>query len=401
MDKPKIENAPGLVWRPRKDEWMATWQARSDLVKRGYLPKVVNIWTGAEPSEIDKQLIADRCMQLQNEMLVWGRGGVPIVGAFDGTLQGLVKCYQTDADSTYRKLRYKSRVFYDTLCGILLRDHAGEKVDDIKARTILRWYEGWSADGKVAMGHAMVGMLRTLCSFGSTILEDDGCARVKGLMSDMRFTMAKPRGERLTAEQVVAIRQAAHAACRPSIALAQAIQFECMLRQKDVIGEWVPKDEPGLSDIVNEAGEKWLRGLRWHEIDRELILRHTTSKRNKDIEVNLRMAPMVMEELARIGDLPSSGPVIRSEITGRPYKTLHFRTEWRTIATAAGVPTAVKNMDTRAGAISEATDAGAELEHVRHAATHGDISMTQRYSRGGTEKIAQVQKARIEYRNKK
>jgi hypothetical protein len=58
-------------------------------------------------------------------------------------------------------------------------------------------------------------------------------------------------------------------------------------------------------------------------------------------------------------------------------------------------------MDTRAGAISEATDAGAELEHVRHAATHGDISMTQRYSRGGTEKIAQVQKARIEYRNKK
>jgi hypothetical protein len=174
-----------------------------------------------------------------------------------------------------------------------------------------------------------------------------------------------------------------------------------MLRQKDVIGEWVPKNEPGLSDIVNDAGEKWLRGLRWHEINGDLILRHTTSKRNKDIEVNLRMAPMVMEEFARIGDLPSSGPVIRSEVTGRPYKTVHFRTEWRTIATAAGIPAAVKNMDTRAGAISEATDAGAELEHVRHAATHGDISMTQRYSRGGTEKIAQVQKARIEYRNKK
>jgi hypothetical protein len=53
---------------------------------------------------------------------------------------------------------------------------------------------------------------------------------------------------------------------------------------------------------------------------------------------------------------------------------------WRKVATAAGVPKTVYNMDSRAGAISEATDAGAELEHVRHAATHSDISMTQRYS---------------------
>jgi hypothetical protein len=30
-----------------------------------------------------------------------------------------------------------------------------------------------------------------------------------------------------------------------SIALAQAIQFDCALRQKDVIGEWVPESEPG------------------------------------------------------------------------------------------------------------------------------------------------------------
>jgi len=57
-------------------------------------------------------------------------------------------------------------------------------------------------------------------------------------------------------------------------------------------------------------------------------------------------------------------------------------------------------MDSRAGAISEATDAGADLEQVRHAATHSNISMTQRYSRGAEGKIETVQLARIEHRNK-
>jgi hypothetical protein len=58
-------------------------------------------------------------------------------------------------------------------------------------------------------------------------------------------------------------------------------------------------------------------------------------------------------------------------------------------------------MDSRAGAITEATDAGATLEETRHAATHSDTKMTQRYSRGSSDKIAAVMKKRIEHRNKK
>lgn len=65
---------------------------------------------------------------------------------------------------------------------------------------------------------------------------------------------------------------------------------------------------------------------------------------------------------------------------------------------ACGIPDDVKNMDSRAGAISEATDAGADLEHVRHAATHSDIGMTQKYSRGSADKVAGVQRKRTEHR---
>jgi site-specific recombinase XerD len=190
----------------------------------------------------------------------------------------------------------------------------------------------------------------------------------------------------------------AHRINRPSIALAQAIQFEGMLRQKDIIGEWVPIAEPGTSAVIHK-GLKWLRGIRWEEIDENLVLRHVTSKRQKEVEIRLADAPMVVAELAKV-ERKGSGPVIVNESSGRPYSVTHFRQIWRTIATAAGVPKSVRNQDSRAGAITEATQAGADLESIKHAATHSDIAMTQRYARSSHEKSAKVMQMRAAHRTK-
>jgi hypothetical protein len=179
-----------------------------------------------------------------------------------------------------------------------------------------------------------------------------------------------------------------------------------MLRQKDVIGEWVPMSEPGLSDTFH-AGMKWLRGLRWEEIDDNLTLAHETSKREKMLKVPLSKAPMVLEELDRQfphfktqgrSALPRSGPIVINEYNQVPWGADEYRRHWRKAATAAGVPKTIRNMDSRAGAITEATEAGAELEHIKHAATHGDIAMTQRYSRGAADKIAGVMDLRTAHR---
>ena len=77
-----------------------------------------------------------------------------------------------------------------------------------------------------------------------------------------------------------------------------------------------------------------------------------------------------------------------------------FRRFWRIVATDAGIPVHVRNMDTRAGAISEAADAGVALEDIRHAATHSDVKMTARSSRGSEDKIARVMATRAASRNK-
>lgn len=402
---PKTENTPGITWRKTKLGWEARWRARADLVKRGFKPRVVRLWASEqneiEPDEFSVAFIQDRCNALQSEMLVWGRGGLP-PEAFDGTIRTLARCYQTDPDSDYHKGRYNTRGYYDTLCRMIVEYWGDKQLQEIKLRDVIRWHQHYLDQGKIAMGHSLIGMLRTLVGFGARLLEIPECVRLQGVLKQ-RFKMPKPRTSMLTAGMVVAIRREAHKAGRPSIALAQALQFEmgAGIRQKDVIGEWVPISEPGISAVTN-GNMKWLRGLDWKEIDANWICTHITSKRQKEITVALTLAPMVVEEWNGRGRdvFPASGPVITDEKTGLPYTAQDFRKAWRRIATDAGVPRGIRNMDTRAGAISEATDSGAPLEKVRKAATHSDIGMTQKYSRGDAEATAEVMQLRVAHRNK-
>ena len=415
-EPPKINNAPGLKWKARaKGRWEAWWRPRRDLVGRGYPKTMHRLWHGIDPTEMDRKWISDRCNFMQNEMLVWGQGGIPDVATFDGTLKGLIDCYQTAKFSPFHSIRFHSRRNYIRLLKRIVEKHGETTLDTIKVLTLVMWHQEWAAGGRVSMGHGFIAMLRTVINFGATFYEDAHCERISGVLHRQKFKMAKPRDNFLTSRQADALRARARATGWPSVALAQAFQFEGTLRQKDLIGEWVPYEEPGVSE-VHHAGMKWLRGIRWTEIDGALILRHNTSKREKDIVIDLKLAPMVLDELARSYPgavevtedkitvrrdlLPADGPIIQNENLKRPFNDTTFRIRWRKLAALAGIPANVYNMDSRAGAITEATNSGAALEDIRHAATHGDIAMTQKYSRDGDAKTAKVMKFRVAYRNK-
>lgn len=397
--KPRLENAPGCILRKRKDGWGVIWQPRTDLKKKGYVGRSRRICIVSDPPTPEElAFVADIANSLQNDMLQFSRGGAFGLGMFDGTIEGLISCYETDPDSPYQKMRYQSRRNYQAFFRRLIEDCGKEKIAEVKARQILRWHALWMGRG-LPMAHQTMTILRIVLTFGATILDSKECRELREMLADMKFPMAPRRVSILTSDHAIAIRRQAHADGLPSIALAQAIQFECTLRQKDVIGEWVPQSEKELSDVLH-LGNKWLRGIRWEEIDDNLVLHHITSKKLKLVEPDLKLAPMVFEEFALLGERPKKGPIIIHEATGLPYLANTFRKVWRGIADKAGVPKDVHNMDSRAGAISEATDAGASLEHVRHAATHSDIATTQGYSRNSAEKTAQVQKQRIAHRNK-
>lgn len=420
---PKMAHeAPGLVWRERSKGWAATWQARSDIVKRGYETKTVALWTGAEPDDKDALQIATRCQHLQSEMLMWSRGveRAPL-NAFNGSLRSLINAYQTDEDSPYQKNRFHVRQNRDSMLRRINTRHGHEALSDIKARVLLAWHKDWSMGGqRLATGSAFIGQLRALFSFGATLLEDNDCERLCGVMHKMRFPGTKARGVSVSyADAVAIIVKAREHFGWYSLALGQAFQFECTLRQKDCIGELVPLSEPGVSDVIIR-GQKWLRGIVWQEIDENLILRHITSKKQKMTEVDLKLAPLVLGELqVMVGEepliqvnpatkkvtvnrhlLPASGPVIRNDVNGLPWTGNEYRRKWRKVARACKIPDNVWNMDSRSGAISEAIQAGAPIEFVRHAATHSDVSQTADYDRGQAEATAKVMKMRMESRSR-
>lgn len=317
------------------------------------------------------------------------------------TLADLIEAYRSDPVSPYHRVRYVSRRQYDNVLRRMVAAHGAVRLADIKARTILAWHSDWNAVG-AATGHSTVAILRIVIRFGATMYEHPECARLVATLQ-MRFKMPKPRTEILTAAQATLIRSRAHQIGKPSIALAQAIQFEGILRQKDVIGEWEPVTEPTPSQIIRDD-RKWVRGIQWQEIGDDLVLRHITSKRLKPATVDLTLAPMVLDEFEKqFGStsrtrLPSRGPIILFERTGLPWCPIYFRQTWRSIANDCGIPKSVRNMDTRAGAITEATLSGAPIESIKQAAQHSDISMTQRYARDPETKTANVQRERAAYR---
>jgi hypothetical protein len=236
-----------------------------------------------------------------------------------------------------------------------IRQTCGDKnVSEFRKKDIELLHSGWVKERRETMGHALIVMFRTLIYFGASDLNDDACERLAVVLHRMRFPMVKTFVQKLTDEHAIAIREQARKMEIDSIALSQALQFDCNLRQKDCIGEWVPLDEPGESDL-QYAGNKWLYGLRWEEIDEFLILRHRPSRDSsgsKEIAVDLKQAPMVMEELQRLfGDkrslMPPSGPVIVNERDGYPWYAQEYRRYWREVADKAGVPRSVKNRDSR------------------------------------------------------
>jgi hypothetical protein len=227
-------------------------------------------------------------------------------------------------------------------------DRGDVELATLKASTINEWHETWALSGR-AMAHALVTMLRMLFGFGATILEDTECERLSMIMHKMKFEPLPKRTEILTVQQAKDIIAKAYEFDAPSIALAQAFQTDFGLHQKDVVGEWIPMAQPGPDDIT-DGRDKWVRGLRWDQVDADLVLRHPTEG-----TMRLKEGPLVSAAIDRMmWKRPTSGPIIIHERTKLPYRAAAFRRLWRLIADNAGVPKDIRNSDSRKGQPADA-----------------------------------------------
>ena len=403
--RPPIKDAPGLKWRwrARAARWVPYWVPRDDAVKGGYPSGTVNLDSLWDGSPAAAAVIASRCQQLQTTMLHWLAGDRFNRLAFDGTIGSALDLYEKHEESPFHKLKPGSRIPYSVYLG-RLRNHIGAvHVATATGLDAMGWWRVWSEGGrKLAAGGMALAVLKEALKFGFACGHDP-CHKLLLHLRELSFPKPRPREHVLTAEQVIAARQAAHANKRPSRALCYALQFETTLRQWDVIGQWYPLDYPLTSDVLGPRG-KW-HGLRWTNIDEDMILRYRPSKTDKttgaEIIVDLKLCPMVLEEMERIPVDARVGPVIVNEATRLPYWRRELSDGWRLDRKKAGLPETLWNRDLRASAITEARDAGANLDDAARVAGHSTKKTTAKvYDRAKLEAARRFQTARIGSRDK-
>jgi hypothetical protein len=211
----KASDAPGLKRKPNKDgsfRWY--WEARSDLAKRGYRPSSVRLHYPDTPDGNLQR--AARCRILWAEMLAWESGG----GAFaprghDGTIRSLCNLFQTDEYSPYKKAKWNSQRLYDQSIKIIVNTVGARLIRELIGPDYARWHRKWGEPkekgGSPRLTRAKHAMdtVRRVVSFGVSLGFDD-CIRADTILGKLRFEAPAARNEKLTREQVEAVRRKAH-----------------------------------------------------------------------------------------------------------------------------------------------------------------------------------------------
>jgi integrase len=391
-------DAPGLERKPNKDGMRLYWRATKRARELGYAPSMVRLI-----GETDEE-VASECRILQAEMLEWvsQKEGAADYVAANPTLSALFRQYRLRPESPFARVKWNTaQKDYSWRLDALEAAAGDVRVSQVNLSFLRRLYEDASDGGAhITKAHKLMGMLRRVFSFG-VAAEIEGCDRVAAILANTTFEAPARRAVAMSADQALCFVDVAKGNARSSLALGTALQFECGMRQKDVIGEWepIPAGGPTSNWVMN--GRQWANGLTWSHIDDNWRLTKRTTKTGSVISHDLTLCPMAFELLEAVPESQRVGPIIIDEKAGRPYANNRYQEEWRVVANAAGLPKDLRNMDARAGAATEADEAGAALDDIRPTLGHSDSRTTARYVRGQSlEQSRRVAELRLAHRRK-
>lgn len=339
-----------------------------------------------------------QCARLTQELIEWLTRHPEKMTEYTGTMASLVDCYTGDEDSPYRNVRENTRASYDYDLRIIRRSVGERRVADLTRKDFAAWHRNLSAPKapgrapRIRRAHGVMNMIRMILGYGKS-MRYAGCRDALDIISEMAFEQSARRDRALTFDQASAIIDAAIAKGSRSIALGQALQFELGLRQSDVVGRWTENQE-GAGGGITFRGTIWSGGLTWSDLSSDRLAKRT-SKTGQEGNWSPNSYPLIVKAMAAFAEHERVGPAVVDERTGKPYKDREYAKVWRPIATAAGVPLDVWNMDSRAGALTEASEAGAAPEDIRKFATHANFKTTERYLRRtgeSTDRVAELRK---------
>lgn len=408
-------NAPGLKQIKRKGRTDFYWVKDESPLLADYKPATVRVHV--DPSDPDaKRKIEDFCRREQDAMLLWldetaCNDKERLKPKFNGTFGSLCDLYESDEESGFADLQENTKLSYQDSLRIIRSDIGLRRTDRVAPKYFRTCYRAWrkpSQEGgeeRVRRAYGAIGQIKILLGYG---IEANHfpihCERLLKAMSKMRFAKNPPRGVTMTFEQAKSIARKALDAGDTSTAMVQALQYECFLRQIDIVGKW--RVEPMSYEL--RPGEVRRGKKVWHGmtigmiLNEDKLLRVRTSKTSRFVAHAIEKCELVMMCLSRLGTVDRDRPVA-CRADGSPW-TDHrdFGKHWRCYADIANVRKNVWNMDNRASGITEATAAGAAHDDLASGAAHASKSTTRKiYMRGAKEVSERVQSARQKSRQNK
>lgn len=388
---PPRGKAPGLKrGRHNLPYWIARNVAR-DI--KGFPDPCIPLPPDAGEAELSRL-----CHENSARLIAW-IAEQPIGPAFtryDGTVFSACRLYQEHPYSRFHKVKHNTRGSYTDSLKIIEATVGKRLIRRVTVLDVEHWYDEWrkpaKPDGKdrIDRAHDAVAMFRTVLRFCAALRHAE-CKVLAEELKLVQFERGGARTEEMTYAQAVAFvraaldmgqRQVIPIERARSMAIGVAAQFELLLRQKDIIGDW------------GATGEKWTGYFTWENIPGWRWRTKTSkSKYRTAAEFDLTGYTLLHPLLDAVPHDQRHGAIVKCE-NGLPVRENSYRKWFRKIARAAGIPDAVWLMDSRAGGATEAEEAGAAIDAIQGALTHSKRDTTLRYIRRSSAKIATVAKAR-------
>jgi hypothetical protein len=374
------------------------------------------------PVDADDDELARLCHQHTARLRAWIdeckraatlAGDVPLRTRDDGTMRAGCRIYQEHPLSPFNRVKHNTRRTY--LKDLrLIEATVGQRLRrNVTILDVQRWYEEWrkpaDAGGRerIDRAHDAVAMVRTVVYFLAALRFPE-CKQLASELERVKFEKGGAREQELTYQHATAFIKTAMQFERDgvmppgralNIAIGTIAQFELLLRQMDIIGEWAAaaatrKLPAGIATLELD-GETWAGFFTWEHIAGwRWRMKTSKSKYRSAAEFDLANYTLLLPLLEAVPLEQRSGAVVKGA-KGLPVRRDMYGRWFRQIARAAGIPDAIWNMDARAGGATEADEAGAALEAIQGALTHTKESTTLRYLRRGRSKqIGLVAEAR-------
>ena len=390
--------APGIKWNVGKNPAIQypQWNPPAKYKKAGYAYGPVKLDPPGRKDDEHQPARALRCRELTKEMLRWfEEQEKPKVDP--STWKYLIARYQTDEFSPIHDVKANSRAGYIERLR-LLEDVIGHtKISTMTYESIKKLQNAMKQKGRsVAYIHRFFSTLRMIAKYGKA-LQIQPAREVSETLSAMKFQMSPARQVAPTREQVYTIIHAADASGLKAFALGIMIQYEFALRAVDVRGHWLQTDEQEGGIVLD--GTRWQDGLTWDMIDNDLTrMEKLISKTRKSLTepyiFDLTGTPQIQARLRELRPKDAVGPVIINPRSGLPYTVHAWGKTWSRLRNRTGLPSEIRMMDVRAGAVTEAKSLGADPYMLRDAAQHKDVMTTSRYSRARSDAANNVVKLR-------